>query len=625
MNLSESVLDAFEGPGVIRALPGYVRRISQVEMAARVASIAEWGGVAMLEAGTGVGKSLAYLVPAVMSGRKCVVSTATIALQDQLLEKDIPAAAEIAGVSVEAALLKGRGNYLCRRKTALPGERVPEWFRTWARDTPDGDLGGAPLEIPPDLRPRMAGDVLDCLGTMCPMFQECFYFRARSEARKASVLVVNHHLLLCGLAAGDLVPEAGLLVVDEAHQLPEAAGQCLGDTLSQPMLDPVIDAVAGSSLPHERKEELLARVRTAASIIETITGAGAGLEEYPLAAMLQEFDGLMNICSALGESLSGREDTAGGAQAALTIAQAARRMAEMEGSDWCVFTEKTGRHQILRGVPLEPGGVLSALVWGSFPGSVLTSATLSVAGNFDYYSERLGVPPETMQEIFPSPFDYPSQAVLAIPEDLPPRDDHKALSEYAWKVASRLASIYRGRTMALFTSYRNLELALAAALSRPVPGIRVMAQGTMSRSAILDSFRENPEAVILGTGSFWEGIDLAGDLLQGLVIDRIPFPSPGHPLMRARMNYLEARGQSSFTSLMLPMAAIRLRQGAGRLIRSSSDHGVLIILDGKLESGYGKILQQSLPPFRRTGLSGAFAFAEEHAARAGVSGMEAKG
>lgn len=179
--------------------------------------------------------------------------------------------------------------------------------------------------------------------------------------------------------------------------------------------------------------------------------------------------------------------------------------------------------------------------------------------------------------------------------------------------------------MALFTSYRNLELALAAALSRPVPGIRVMAQGTMSRSAILDSFRENPEAVILGTGSFWEGIDLAGDLLQGLVIDRIPFPSPGHPLMRARMNYLEARGQSSFTSLMLPMAAIRLRQGAGRLIRSSSDHGVLIILDGKLESGYGKILQQSLPPFRRTGLSGAFAFAEEHAARAGVSGMEAKG
>ncbi len=624
MNLSDRVLDAFEGPGVVSALPGYLRRNAQVEMAARVAEITEWGGVAMLEAGTGVGKSLAYLVPAVMSGKKCVVSTATIALQDQLLEKDIPAAAEIAGIRVEAALLKGRGNYLCRRKAALPGDRMPEWFRAWALRTPDGDLGDAPMEIPPDLRPRIAGDVLDCLGTNCHMFQECFYFRARNEARRASVLVVNHHLLLCGLAAGDLVPEAGLLVVDEAHQLPEAAGRCLGETLSPLMLDPVIDAVAGSSMPPEDKEEVLARVRSAVAAVEAITAAGAGLEEYPLKEMLPELDGLINLCRALGERLSVREDTAGGAQAAHTLAQAAGRVAEMEGSDWCVFTEKAGRHPILHGVPLEPGDALSALVWDSFPGVVLTSATLSVAGNFDYYSARLGVPPETVKEVFPSPFDYPSQAVLAIPDDLPPRDDHKALSEYAWKVASRLASIYRGRTMVLFTSYRNLELALAAAESSPVPGIRVMAQGTMSRSAILEGFRENPEAVILGTGSFWEGIDLAGELLQGLVIDRIPFPSPGHPLMKARMNRLEARGESSFTSLMLPMAAIRLRQGAGRLIRSSSDRGVLVILDGKLESGYGKLLQETLPPFRRAGLNGAFAFAEEHAALVGVSGVEAK-
>ncbi len=623
MTLSERVVEAFDSPSALLAVPGFMRRKSQVELSVKVAETLEWGGTALLEAGTGVGKSLAYLLPAVLSGRKCVVSTATIALQDQLLLKDIPAVARMVGAPVDAALLKGRGNYLCLRKWGLTGGEAPRWLLNWAGETQDGDLGNAPMEIPASLRPGLSCDSLDCLGTQCMHFSECFYFRARNAARKAAVMVLNHHLLLCGLASGDLIPEAGLLVVDEAHQLAEAAGQCLGVVVSVPMLDPVIDAITRSQLPIGKKEELLGMVRSAAAVISILSAKVPEGEDYPLARMLPELDSLMELCDSLKEGLSGRDDTAGGAQAAAALGESAGRIAELEGRDWCVFTEEAGKQRVLKGVPLEPGPALAGLVWESFPASVLTSATLSVAGDFGYYSGRLGVPAESYSEVFPSPFDYQNQALLAFPEELPARDDHQALSELAWQVASGLARILGGRTMALFTSYRNLELTLAASFLNPVPGVRVLAQGQMSRSAILDSFRSDPGAVILGTRSFWEGIDLAGDLLQGLVIDRIPFPSPGHPLMRARISHLESRGESSFMELMLPMAAIRLRQGAGRLIRSMTDTGVLVLLDGNLQrSGYGKTLLASLPPFRRTSLEEAYAFAAEHAVPPGVSGLK---
>jgi ATP-dependent DNA helicase DinG len=624
LNLTERVTEAFSGPAAAQAVPGFVHRQSQVEMAVRVAETLEWGGLAMLEAGTGVGKSIAYLLPAVLSGRKCVVSTATIALQDQLLHKDIPAVGRMVGVNVDAALLKGRGNYLCLRKWSLSGGEAQGWLQAWVRDTPDGDIGHAPREIPAGLRPKLAGDGLDCLGTQCGSFSQCFYYKARNAARKASIMVLNHHLLLCGLASGDLIPEAGLLVVDEAHQLADAAGECLGVMLSVPMLDPVIDAVIQSGLEPGRKEGLLGAVRSAAAAINVLTGTTADDAEYPLSLMLPELDALMGFCDTLKEGLSGRDDTMGGGQAAAAIGEAARRIAELEGSDWCVFTEEAGRQRVLKGVPLEPGPELSTLVWDVFSSAVLTSATLSVAGDFSYFSRRLGVPSEFYGEVFPSPFSYPDQAMLAIPEALPSRDDHQSLADTAWRIASGLARILGGRTMVLFTSYRNLELTLEASQNDPVAGVRVLAQGQMPRSAILDSFRKDPGAVILGTRSFWEGIDLAGDLLQGLVIDRIPFPSPGHPLMRARIASLEARGESPFMSLMLPIAAIRLRQGAGRLIRSSGDRGVLVLLDEKLiRAGYGKTLLASLPPFRRGSLEEALTFAGEHGGAGGVSGAEA--
>lgn len=594
-------------------------------MAEKVAEIVEWGGVFLLEAGTGVGKSLAYLLPAVLSGKRCVISTATIALQDQLLLKDIPAAAEIVGSPVNAALLKGRGNYLCRRKWGLHRSETAPSFRKWADATEAGDLEEASGELAPALKSRVSADGLDCLGSLCGSFSECFYYRARNRAKKASIMVLNHHLLLCGLSSGDLVPESALLVVDEAHQLPEAAGQCLGVMLSVSMLDPVIDSITSSALEIPEKERLLGMVRSAAVTLSTLTEPSTDETDYPLPAMLPELENLIELSSGLSEGLSGREDTSGGAQAALTIGDSARSVAELEGSDWCVFTEVAGKSRVLKGVPLEPGPILSRLVWGSFPGAVLTSATLSVAGDFSYYSARLGVPGESESQVFPSPFQYESQAVLAIPDRPPPRDDHRSLSRFAWEVASRLAEIYRGRTMALFTSYRNLELALAESRVSPVPGIRVLAQGTLSRRAVLEEFRADPGAVILGTASFWEGIDLAGDLLRGLVIDRIPFPSPGHPVMRARIRRLEARGEGSFTGIMLPMAAIRLRQGAGRLIRSSTDTGVLVVLDEKMNrSGYGRVLLSNLPAFRRVSLEEAYRFAGEHRASGGVSHDEVK-
>jgi len=624
LSLTLGVTGAFSSTAAAQAVPGFVHRQSQVEMAVRVAETLEWGGVAMLEAGTGVGKSIAYLLPAVLSGRKCVVSTATISLQDQLLHKDIPAVGRMVGTHVDAALLKGRGNYLCLRKWSLAGGEAPGWLEAWVCNTHDGDMGNAPKEVPASLRPKISGDGLDCLGTQCGCFARCFYYRARNAARKATIMVLNHHLLLCGLAQGDLIPEAGLLVVDEAHQLADAAGECLGVILSVPMLDPVIDAIIQSGLEPERKEGLLGAVRSAAATITLLAGKTADDGEYPLSQMLPELESLMGFCDVLKDGLSGRDDTMGGGQAAAAIGEAARRIAELEGSDWCVFTEEAGRHRVLRGVPLEPGPELATLVWNAFPGAVLTSATLSVAGDFSYFSRRLGVPSGFYGEVFPSPFNYPDQALLAIPEALPPREDHQSMAGMAWSVASGLARILGGRTMVLFTSYRNLELTLETSRNDPVSVVRVLAQGQMPRSAILESFRKDPGAVILGTRSFWEGIDLAGDLLQGLIIDRIPFPSPGHPLMRARIAALETRGESSFMSLMLPMAAIRLRQGAGRLIRASGDRGVLVLLDEKLlRAGYGKTLLASLPPFRRASLEEALIFAGEHAGSGCVSGAEA--
>lgn len=608
--LPEATRAAFEG-GALERIAGYRKRPRQLEMARAVASAMETGGVHMLEAGTGVGKSLAYLVPSLASGRRVIVSTATKTLQDQLFEKDIPAVRAALGTGASTALLKGRNNYVCLRKwlagrSGALGRALDEWVSK----TSTGDVSELEKEPDPEVWIHLRSDPFDCLAQSCPHRSSCHFQKARAEARKADLLVLNHHLLLSGVCTGELVPEAEVLVADEAHRLEDAAAECLGPSLSPQVLMPLYDGIAFSDAGPLRKGDLLERVRSVQDAVERVCAPVADAvtwdpDEHD--ALLEE---ISSGCSALASELSGEEGMEAAATASSAVAAAVAAVRTASRGDNCFFAEPAGRCARIRVVPLDLGEAIRSAVYSRFETTILTSATLSVAGSFAYTASRLGVEEPRSAVDFGSPFDYANQAVIAVPEDLPEPDDHEALSQAAWTWASRLAGILGGRTMALFTSNRNLALAAEAARRDPARGVRVLVQGEMTRSRILACFRDDPRGIILATASFWEGVDLPGSTLQALVIDRLPFSSPGHPLVSARMLRIEERGGSSFRELALPGAVIRLRQGVGRLIRSDSDRGVLVILDRRIRtSSYGSVIARSLPAFRQVDEDEALEFA----------------
>ncbi len=613
MSLSERVIALFRDGSAASVIPNYSIRNEQVDMASSVADLVDFEGISVLEAGTGVGKSLAYLVPAVLSGQVCVISTATLTLQDQLISKDIPMVGKILGERIDAAVLKGRSNYLCMRKWLEWGGAVAPELANWV-EAGNGDLSLSEIKLRADTRRKIAGDGLDCLGNKCSEMHHCHYYRARDRARKARILVVNHHLLLCGLDSGDLIPDAWFLVVDEAHSLDNAASSSLGYSLSEPLLNSVFDSIILSSRTPEGKTILLDRTRLIATQINDLAVFAGKDGEVELNDILPSLQNIADDASSFRKEIISEEDLAGASQALQNLERSILSLTQVNAANWCCYVEKNRKHSVLRCVPVHPGSLLRETLYGSFPSVLLTSATLAAGNSFTYSDSRLGVPAEAERKIFPSPFDYGKQSVLVLPSDLPGQNDHKLIADYAWRTARETASILGGRTMILFTSYRNMELCVEAAERDPLEGIPLMVQGKMNRSSILERFRENPRAVILGTASFWEGVDLPGELLQSLIIDRIPFPSPGHPLTRARMNALEEEGLSSFSRLMLPEAAIRLKQGSGRLIRSGSDTGAVFILDRRMgTSGYGKVLLASMPPFRRETLEGAMNFLVEQA------------
>ncbi len=617
MNLQKTSEAVFRGERIKTVLSGYTLRSSQIEMASAVSDLIELGGTAVLEAGTGVGKSLAYLVPAVLSGQAAVISTATITLQDQLLHKDIPAVGAILDREIDAAVLKGRSNYLCLRKWSLWGDRAAPELSRWV-SSGVGDISSLPASMDAGVLRKVTGDSLDCLGSQCPDMHRCHYYRARNRARKASILIVNHHLLLCGIETGDLIPEAWLLVADEAHALHQAASSTLGFIIGEGLLNPVFDAVVLSGMDPPEKAELLAAARNVSTLIAELVSAGNENGEVEFQGIPPMLQAIADSAGELRKRMEGGEELAGACHALSGLERTALSMAQTDRSTWCCYTAKSGRHTVMRSVPVNPGPLLRDALYGVFPAVLLTSATLASGSSFSYSDSLLGVPDGAERRIFESPFDYPAQSVLALP-DLPlHHEDHAALANEAWATAREAALILGGRTMVLFTSYRNMELCFQAATANPAPGLELLVQGKMSRSAILEAFRADPRAIILGTASFWEGIDLPGELLQALVIDRIPFPSPGHPLTRARMNHSEETGVSSFSSIMLPEAATRLKQGAGRLIRSSVDTGAVFILDRRMRTaGYAGVLLRSMPPFRRTTFGEAMDFLREQAASSG--------
>lgn len=654
-DLAERTLAALAPDGPLAAgLEGFVPRAAQNQLAQSVADAIDDRATLVAEAGTGTGKTYAYLVPALLSGQRVILSTGTRALQDQLYHRDLPRVRQALGAGIKTALLKGRSNYLCLyRLEQAKGEKfqsrevVAHFQRVvaWAGRTMRGDLAEL-AELPEDspLWPQVTSTADNCLGSECPFWDECFVAKARQQAQAADVVVVNHHLLLADLAIkqegfGEILPGASAFVLDEAHQLPELAAQFFGEGISaRQLLDLARDSLAEcknvtASLatvmgPARALEQAMRDLRLALDKLPqrgpqarllALPGAPAALQhlEHTLAELQRVLGPLSDaapgfaaccdravelrrrLAAWLGQeprtgsgSLSDEGDPDTGPPAPESEPDPV-----LEDPGFSVkWYELTQRGFTLQRTPLDVSGPLREYREKSRAAWIFTSATMAVDGHFAHLGRRLGLdePRELLQ---PSPFDWPKQALCYLPRGMPEPNSHDyvdAVLDVAWPVLE--AS--KGRAFLLFTSHRALREAAEELRDAPWP---LFVQGTAPRSVLLERFRASGNGVLLGAASFWEGVDVAGEALSVVVIDRLPFASPGDPVLEARLEAVRRRGGNPFRDEQLPQAVIALKQGVGRLIRSDNDRGVLVLCDPRLlGKPYGRSFLASLPPFPRT-------------------------
>jgi ATP-dependent DNA helicase DinG len=628
------LVDETFAPGgpIARALPGFEAREGQVRMSRLIQRGFLENVHTIVEAGTGVGKSLAYLVPALQAGARVVVSTGTIALQEQLVRKDIPLVTKALGIEARVVLLKGRNHYLCRAKFEKEsGARLIapsvalERLWAWAERTETGDR--AELDFTPraDDWETLDADADDCVGEYCSRFADCHFFAKRDAARFADVVVVNHALFFLDLASGGaLLPAYDFVVLDEAHQAEKYATGALTATLSPISVTRMMRKVHRTyAVPGAFDAELDEGMRRLQQTLARVPG-----DKYPIAAN----EGVFEVLPALRESFYRLEnwlhanwkdglrrpiDNEAEAErrrdlalrsvaahvatvdrienAALQASNGELPADEIENVAWVERGEGGERYEI-NAAPFSVAEFLKATLFARTRSVVLTSATISTSGSFEFLKSSLGID-EAQQLVAPSPFDYAKQARLYI---APPRLNPKAV-DFAQRAAPLIEEILDrsgGRAFVLFTSYARLREVYALLRDRiPFPS---KMQGDLPRTALLDWFRSTKSAVLFATGTFWEGIDVVGDALSCVVIDRLPFPSPSEPLVAARIAALEAKGRSGFEHYMIPSAIVRLKQGFGRLIRSTTDRGVVALLDGRATSmRYGATIVDALPPATR--------------------------
>ena len=631
--LAEQSVEALsEGGALARAVPQFRPREAQLELTEAVADAFERREVLLAEAGTGTGKTYAYLVPALLSGMKTILSTGTRALQDQLYHRDLPRVRDALGVGLKSALLKGRANYLCRYRTEqakgdpkiVLGAQTALFQRivAWGGRTRMGDL--AELEALPDdspLLPLVTSTADNCLGTECPFWNDCFVVQARQRAQAADIVVVNHHLLLADLALkqegfGEILPGAQAFVVDEAHQLPELAAQFFGEGIgARPLVELARDTLAECKGVAGALAALQAPAR---DLEQAVRALRAALEPLPPRATqaraladpdaCEGFETLSSSLQALQAALAAWRDSAPGLDACHARAvEFSARLArwrierdfdndafddELPADDDVRWYEATPRGFRLQRTPLDVSGPLRVHRERSQAAWVFTSATLAVDGGFDHLATRLGLDdPRTL--LLQSPFDWNSQALCYLPPNLP----QPSAREFT---ASMLAAVWpvleasNGRAFLLFASHRALREAAAALRDGPWP---LFVQGEAPRQVLLQRFRESGNGVLLGAASFREGVDVVGAALSVVVIDKLPFAAPDDPVFEARLEAIRRAGGNPFFDEQLPQAVIALKQGAGRLIRSETDHGVLVLCDPRLTGkGYGRVFLDSLPP-----------------------------
>jgi ATP-dependent DNA helicase DinG len=619
--MSDNLEDVFGSGGPFaRVLRGYEPRAGQLQMAQCVERGILEGMHTVVEAGTGVGKSLAYLVPAVRSGKKVVLSTGTIALQEQLVHKDIPLVEKALGTALRVTLLKGRSHYLCRQKLErmrtdrlLAGSPTMQRMWEWADRTTGGDRAELGFVPPSDEWEQLDADADECVGEHCAHFRRCFFFAKRDEAKYADVVVVNHALFFLDLAVGGgLLPAYDVVVLDEAHQCERWATDALTAVLSAATLGRMMRKLHRVyHVPAEFDRELEEGLRK----LESALGA-LPVDRYPLAANDDAWVPLQSLRTALYglenwlhahalASLKSRADNEAEADRRRDLAmravlahQAVIDRAEAgvpETIAWVERSDVDGRFSV-NCAPHEVAEFLRATLFARAHSVVLASATLTTEGSFAFVRRTLGLD-DAQELIAPSPFDYARQARLFI---APPEVNPKS-SEFARRAAPLVEECLDrtgGRAFVLFTSYarmREVHQLLRERLAFPV-----RLQGELPRAHLLDWFRRTPGAVLFATATFWEGIDVVGDALSCVIIDRLPFPSPADPLVMARVRALEARGLDGFENYMIPAATVRLKQGFGRLIRSTSDRGLVVLLDGRAASTrYGATILSSLPPATR--------------------------
>ncbi len=629
--MASSLTELFGATGPLaRSLPGYAPRPEQVAMAEHVATALDERETLIVEAGTGTGKTFAYLVPALVSGRRVIVSTGTRALQDQLYHRDLPAICGALGRPVRVALLKGRANYLCRHRLDLAEQQayarglrrevasaLPK-VRAWSHVTSRGDIAELPgLGEADPVWPWVTSTRENCLGAECPVFDQCLVLAARREAQAADIVVVNHYLLMADLVLkeegfGDLLPGADAIVIDEAHQLPDVAAQFLGYSVSTRQLSAIARDISGELLLAQQMGTGVDAALTgldaqAAAVVAATAGVESRLEysQWP-EKLIEALNGLAARSGELADALAPLAADGQGAFARLRerLAECSDRLQALtaEEVDGGVRWAETGARSVsCHYAPVDVAAQLAALLQAQSCAWVLTSATLAVGDDFSHYRRRSGLA-RARSVRFDSPFDFANQALLYLPKGLgdPGAPGHtRAVVQASLPVLEASG----GRAFLLFTSHRALreaadELRIEWGGQPPVP---VLVQGDGSRDQLLRRFREAGNAVLLGTGSFWEGVDVKGSALSVVIIDKLPFAVPDDPLLKARLDAIRAQGGNPFFDEQVPQAVIALKQGVGRLIRDQDDFGVVMICDTRLVTkGYGRAFIQSLPPMRRT-------------------------
>ena len=610
------------GGGLESAHAGYEHRPGQEDMASAITRVLRDGGTLMVEAGTGTGKTFAYLIPILESGRRVIVSTGTRNLQDQIFRKDLPFLRDEAGLAVSACLMKGRDNYLCRYRFAEferePLIEVREERRfipalsLWSRGTPSGDRAEI-AELPDDL--RMWRDINaradTCTGSKCPEYETCWLTKVKRQAQQAQIVVVNHHLFFADLAVrsayGAVLPEYDTVIFDEAHLLEEVATLYFGQTVSANQVEELARDVekaaakgggpakggGGATELREAAKDLFAPIRDALR-------SASGRQRFEAQArggldLEAEWAALSHAIDEVAKPSASRIDNEAIETRAHDLKDGLDVVLLRDAPGFVYGMEGRGRgNVVLSAAPIDVGPLLQDSLFGRLHACVLTSATLSVGGSFEFFKKRLGLDePESM--IVASPFDHANQAVLYLPKRMPePREP--AFFARAMEEIEALLEITGGRAFLLFTSH--------AALSRANEHLGRLAryplfvQGEGSKAALLETFRTTPRAVLLGTNSFWHGVDVPGEALSMVVIDKLPFDVPSDPLVAARIDRIKENGGSPFAEYQTPMAVLDLKQGLGRLLRSRGDRGILAVLDPRLlTKGYGKTFLASLPPY----------------------------